>query len=197
MRQIMIGLMMVMGLSAGASAQTVHPFTLAQPEDRGSFYTLIEIPAGSAIKYEVDEHTGHVFVDRFLSMPVVYPANYGSLPSSLAGDGDPLDALVLTRHPILPGALVRARAVGVLYMTDAGDADDKIIAVPVSEVDPYYEGVRSIDDLPQSLRAEIEAFFRVYKDLPEGSGAVELRGYGDAAAAQALVEAALEAYRAN
>lgn len=180
-----------------ATAQPLHPFELPQPADPASFYTVIEIPAGGFTKYEIDDETGLVFVDRFLSMPVVYPANYGSLPSSLAGDGDPLDALVLTREPVVPGAVIRVRAVGVLRMLDAGDPDDKIIAVPVSGVDPHYDGIASLDDLPAIQLKQIEAFFRTYKDLPEGRNAVTLSGYGDAEEAQAMVAEAIAAYRAG
>ena len=152
---------------------------------------LVEIPAGSAIKYEVDAD-GRLFVDRFLSMPVAYPANYGSMPRTLAGDGDPLDALVLTRAPLHPGVLLRFRPVGVLRMTDRGEADEKIIGVPTDKVDPSYAAIRDIGDLPQAERERIEAFFRVYKDLPAGGNHVRLDGYGDAAQARALIRQARE-----
>src|SRR5690606_24635675 len=119
-------------------------------------------------KYEIDADTGHLFVDRYMSMPVVYPANYGSIPSSLGDDGDPLDALVLTRVPIVPGALIRVRAIGIMKMIDGGEKDDKIIAVPVSAVDPTYDEIQAIEDLPAMELQRMEAFFRVYKQLPEG-----------------------------
>ena len=153
----------------------------------------MEIPAGSAIKYEVDAD-GRLFVDRFLSMPVAYPANYGSMPRTLAGDGDPLDALVLTRAPLHPGVLLRFRPVGVLRMTDRGEADEKIIGVPTDNVDPAYAAIRDIGDLPQAERERIEAFFRVYKDLPAGGNGVRLHGYGDADEAWALIRQAREGH---
>src|SRR5690606_36927997 len=131
------------------------------------------------------------------SMPVVYPANYGSIPSSLGGDGDPLDALVFTREPIVPGALIKVRAIGVLHMIDGGEEDDKIIAVPASDIDPTYDEIRSIDDLPAIERERVEAFFRVYKQLPEGRKVVELNGYSGVNEAQQLVTDAIEAYRAQ
>jgi len=115
-----------------AQAQSTHPFSFPQPSEGEEFFVVIEIPAGSATKYEIDAQTGLVFVDRFLSMPVVYPANYGSIPSSVGEDGDPLDALVLTREPIVPGALIRVRAIGTLIMPDDGEIDDKLIAVPTN-----------------------------------------------------------------
>lgn len=176
-------------------AQVRHPFLAKQPDDAPRSAVLaVEIPAGSATKYEIGED-GLVYVDRFVSMPVAYPANYGSLPRTLAGDGDPLDALVLTRAPLHPGVLVRFRPVGVLRMRDGGEQDDKIIGVPVDAVDPSYAEVRDIGDLPTLERARIEAFFRVYKDLPEARGAVALDGFGDAEEARTLVRCALERFR--
>ncbi|HRO28596.1 MAG TPA: inorganic diphosphatase, partial [Luteimonas sp.] len=134
-------------------------------------------------------------VDRFVSMPVVYPANYGSLPRTLAGDGDPLDALVLTREPLHPGTMIRFRPIGVLRMVDGGERDEKIIGVPTDGVDPTYAGIRDLGDLPAIERERIEAFFRVYKDLPEGRNPVALDGFGDAADAKALIRAALDGHR--
>ena len=168
-----------------------HPFLASQSAKAPEEVLLaVEIPAGSSIKYEINEH-GLLFVDRFQSMPVAYPANYGSMPRTLAGDGDPLDALVLTRQPLHPGVLVRFRPVAVLRMTDKGEQDEKIIGVPVDQVDPTYAGIRDVTDLPAIERQRIEAFFRVYKDLPEGGNAVRLAGWGDAAEARARVAESL------
>lgn len=183
-------------LSAGAAqAQMQHPYSYPQPEEGGDFLTVIEIPAGSFTKYEIDPDHGYVVVDRYQSMPVVYPANYGSLPSTLAGDGDPLDGLILTREPIVPGAVIKTRAIGVLNMIDGGEEDSKIIAVPASDIDPTYDDIRDITDLPEIERQRIEAFFRVYKQLPEGRKLVELSGYDGANVAQQMVAEAIEAYR--
>jgi inorganic pyrophosphatase len=177
------------------AAQTISPFAHPQPRDPSEFFMVVEIPAGSFTKYEIEAETGLVIVDRFQQMPVVYPANYGSVASSLGGDGDPLDALVLTREPVTPGALIRVRAIGVLRMIDGGEPDEKLITVPVSKVDPTYDTIRSIADLPEIERQRIAAFFAVYKSLPEGRKAVELQGFGDAAEAQATVATGLAAYR--
>lgn len=190
-------LALIVGLAVTGVAQTwVHPFAVPQtghgPDD---VLVVIEIPAGSFTKYEIDKTTGYVVVDRFQAMPVAYPANYGTIPSSLAGDGDPLDALVLTREPVVPGAFIRVRPIGVLRMIDGGEEDDKVIAVPISDVDPQYDAVRTITDLPEIERQRIEAFFRVYKDLPSGRKRVELRGFVGADAAKASVRAAIDAYR--
>jgi inorganic pyrophosphatase len=197
-RAATIALTAALGATAAtAQSQFVHPFAFPQPEDGEDFFVLIEIPAGSFTKYEVDGDTGHVFVDRFLSMPVAYPANYGSIPSSRGGDGDPLDALVLTRAPVAPGALIKARAIGVLAMIDGGETDDKIVAVPASDIDPTFDAVASVEDLPEMERARIEGFFRVYKELPDPADAeaVELGGFRGATEAAEMVTTALQAYR--
>lgn len=197
MKSAFIAAATLLALTSVAHAEYVNPFDFPQPEDSSEFFTVVEIPAGSFTKYEIDADTGHIVVDRYQSMPVVYPANYGSIPSSLGGDGDPLDALVFTREPIVPGALIKVRAIGVLHMIDGGEVDDKIVAVPTSGIDPTYDAIRSIDDLPAIEKQRVEAFFRVYKQLPEGRKAVELNGFSGVNEAQALVSDALKAYRAK
>lgn len=178
------------GQALGAE-RVLHPFLAAQPKDAPEEAMLtVEIPAGSFTKYEINED-GLVFVDRFQSMPVAYPANYGSMPRTLAGDGDPLDALVLTREPLHPGVLIRFRPIGVLRMTDDGEGDEKIIGVPTDKIDPTYAAIRNLDDLPVIERQRIEAFFRVYKDLPAGRNPVKLDGFGDAPEARALIQMAM------
>ena len=187
---VLLGLGMVASL-AHAGDVVVHPFLAAQsPKVPEEAVLAVEIPAGSFTKYEINEE-GLLFVDRFQSMPVAYPANYGSMPRTLAGDGDPLDALVLTREPLHPGVLIRFRPIGVLRMVDEGKTDEKIIGVPTDKVDPTYAGIRDLADLPAIERDRIEAFFRVYKDLPRGRNPVRLNGYGDAAEAKALIQAVM------
>lgn len=174
-----------------------HPFLAAQPDEvPASAVMAVEIPAGGAIKYEIGSD-GLVFVDRFLPMPVAYPANYGSLPRTLAGDGDPLDALVLTRAPLPPGVLVRFRPIGVLRMVDGGERDEKIIGVPVDAVDAVYAGIHDIDDVPAAERTRIEAFFRLYKDTGNSTNPVQLSGFGDAAEARALLREAIARFAAR
>lgn len=173
----------------------VSPYAYPQPAGSPEFYAVIEIPTGSITKYEIDKKTGHIVVDRYQSMPVIYPANYGSIPSSTGGDGDPLDVIVYTREPVVPGALIRVRAIGILKMIDGGDRDDKILAVPASDIDPTYDKVQAVTDLPSIELQRLEAFFRVYKQLPDKTKVVELNGYEDAAAARKEVAAAIESYR--
>ena len=171
----------------------VHPFAIAQVENAPAEALLVvEIPAGGFTKYEMGED-GLLHVDRFIAMPMAYPANYGSMPRTLAGDGDPLDALVLTRAPLHPGSVIRFRPLGVLRMVDGGEADEKIIGVPVDEVDASYAGMRELKDLPAQEIERIEAFFRVYKDLPVGSKRIELNGWGDADEARSLIREAIDA----
>ena len=171
-----------------------HPFLAAQPKKAPEeVLWAVEIPAGSFTKYEINEE-GLVYVDRFQSMPVVYPANYGSMPRTLAGDGDPLDALVLTREPLHPGVLIAFRPIGYLRMLDKGEQDDKVIGVPTDKVDPTYSNIRDLADLPEIERQRIEAFFRIYKDLPAGRNPVVLNGYGNAAEAKVLITEALQRF---
>jgi len=179
---------------AQADPSIRHPFYAAQPEQApGEVLLAVEIPAGSFTKYEINEE-GLVYVDRFQSMPVAYPANYGSLPRTLAGDGDPLDALVLTREPLHPGTLIRFRPIGYLKMLDGGAHDEKVIGVPTDKVDPTYANIRDLDDLPAIERQRIEAFFRVYKELPAGRNPVQLDGWGNAAEARRLIAESLQRF---
>lgn len=158
-------------------------------------YAIIEIPVGSTTKYELDADTGFLIANRFQSMPVVYPANYGTLPSSLAGDMDPLDILVYTREPIVPGALIKVRPIGVLRMLDDGKQDDKIIAVPTLKVDPTYADIQDIGDLPQIERERLLAFFTIYKDLPKGRKKVTIQSFDGRKQALPIIKNALAEYR--
>ncbi|NEI69148.1 inorganic diphosphatase [Rhizobium lusitanum] len=181
--------------NAASAADYVSYIDYPQPKDESQeFYTAIEIPAGSFTKYEIDAKTGHIVVDRFQSMPVAYPANYGSITSSLGGDGDPLDAIVYTREPIVPGAIVRVRAIGVMKMIDGGEVDDKIVAVPTTKIDPTYDDIKEISDLPKVEQDRLQAFFRVYKQLPDARKVVEVGGFESAEKARNEVAAAIKAY---
>jgi len=127
---------------------------------------IIEVPMNSpAIKYEVDKESGAIFVDRMLKTAMYYPCNYGYVPHTLCGDGDPADVLVVLPLPMLPGTVVRCRPVGVLKMEDEAGEDSKIIAVPVTEVTGIYRHVNSVEDLDEMLLDQIVHFFDHYKDL--------------------------------
>ncbi|WP_426805468.1 inorganic diphosphatase [Stenotrophomonas sp. SrG] len=189
-------LLLLTGASLASNA-VLHPFLAAQPKEAPEEANLaVEIPAGSFTKYEIKED-GLVHVDRFQSMPVAYPANYGSMPRTLAGDNDPLDALVLTREPLHPGVIVRFRPIGYLKMVDKGEHDEKVIGVPTDKIDPTYANIRDLQDLPLIERQRVEAFFRVYKDLPEGRNPVELSGWGNAAEAKALIRESMQRFDAQ
>lgn len=108
---------------------------------------MVKIPAGSFTKYETDADTGFIVVDRFQSMPVTYPTNYGSIVRSKGDDSDPLEILIFTREPIVPGALIKVRPIGVTNMLDGVEVDKKIIAVPTSKIDPIYDAIKSFEDL--------------------------------------------------
>ena len=129
---------------------------------------IIEIPAYNVpIKYEADKDWSLVVVDRFMPAPMFYPANYGFIPNTHSDDGDPLDVLVITPHPLIPGCVIRSRPVGVLCMADEAGDDAKIIAVPHDKLTLIYEQTKDIDDVPQLLRQQIEHFFANYKKLEE------------------------------
>lgn len=138
---------------------------------------IIEIPAHSdPIKYEVDKDSGALMVDRFMGTPMHYPVNYGYIPNTLSGDGDPADVLVVTPFPLQPGCVIAARPVGILKMTDESGVDAKILAVPTDKLTPLYRDVHSSSDLPPSLLAQIEHFFSHYKDL-EPNKWVKIEGW--------------------
>lgn len=128
-----------------------------------SINVIVEIPKLSRVKYELDKETGLIHVDRVLYSPMHYPANYGFAPQTLWDDGDPLDVLVLSHEPFVPGCLVATRPIGVLSMIDGGDSDAKVLGVPKN--DPRFNSVQDLGDLEPHILEEIQHFFRVYKDL--------------------------------
>jgi inorganic pyrophosphatase len=130
---------------------------------------IIEIPMnGEPVKYEVDKESGALFVDRFLTTAMYYPANYGYIPNTLSDDGDPVDVLVITPVPLINGAVIRCRVIGMLNMTDESGIDAKLLAVPISKLSKMYEHVKTYEDIPQPLLLSLEHFFQHYKDLEEG-----------------------------
>jgi inorganic pyrophosphatase len=155
---------------------------------------IIEIPKDAEpVKYEVDKASGAIFVDRILSTPMRYPCNYGYVPHTVCGDGDPADVLVILPLPLIPGSVIRCRPVGVLKMSDEAGSDEKILAVPATKV---FAGYGHIDDIAQVSPhwcERIGHFFEHYKDLEKGKW-VRLDGWGDAAEARALLRDAIARY---
>ncbi len=136
------------------------------PDD---FNVIIEIPMNSdPIKYEVDKESGAIFVDRFMGTAMHYPCNYGYIPHTIAGDGDPVDVLVVTPFPLFPGVVVRCRPIGILKMTDDGGEDAKVLAVPVDKILPIYSHCHKPEDMHELLLRQIQHFFEHYKDLEKG-----------------------------
>ena len=156
---------------------------------------VIEIPMhADPVKYEVDKASGALMVDRFMSTSMVYPCNYGFIPNTLSEDGDPVDVLVITPAPIVHGAVIRSRPIGMLEMTDEAGVDAKLIAVPVSKMSPYYDKVQQVQDLPQSLLDTISHFFEHYKDLEQGKW-VKVENWLGADKAKAEIMASVERYQ--
>lgn len=154
------------------------------PEDVN---VIIEVPiGGEPIKYEMDKAAGTLVVDRFLYTPMRYPGNYGFVPHTLSEDGDPIDVLVANTRPIIAGAVINVRPIGVLKMVDDGGGDEKILAVPSPKLTKRYENVRNYTDLPQITIDQVQHFFSHYKDLEPGKW-VRLDGWGDAAEAKTLI----------
>jgi inorganic pyrophosphatase len=154
--------------------------------EAGAVTVVVEIPTGSRNKYEMDPRSGRLVLDRMLFTAMRYPADYGFIDGTLAEDGDPLDALVFVGEPTFPGCVIRARPVGVFRMRDEKGLDDKILCVPLR--DPMWSHVQTLDDLLPTLRAEVEHFFAVYKDLEQRK--VSTQGFGARDEALEVIEAA-------
>ncbi len=155
-------------------------------------HVLIENPmGGDPVKYELDKESGIMFVDRFLHTAMYYPGNYGFIPHTLSDDGDPVDVLVLGTVPVMPGAIIASRPVGVIMMEDESGMDEKIIAVPVAKLHPYHDNVENYTDIRPILREQIEHFFSHYKDL-EKKKWVKIQGWADADKAKSLIQEGIE-----
>lgn len=156
---------------------------------------VIEVPLRSdPIKYEFDKKTGAIFVDRYLYTTMFYPCNYGFVPQTLADDGDPLDVMVIGRMPVMSGAVLRARPIGMLKMTDEAGSDEKILAVPIDKITPVHKNVRSYRDVPELDLARIAHFFEHYKDL-EPDKWVKIEGWADLDETHAVIMASIEKAR--
>lgn len=147
------------------SIDSIRPFN---NDKENSINIIIEIAAQTSVKYEYDKEHNMIAVDRFMTAAMNYPCNYGFIPNTIAGDGDPVDILIITREPIIPGCLIKGRIIGVLQMEDESGIDEKILCVPISKCDPYYNNIKSYKDLPDIKLKKIEHFFNTYKGLEEG-----------------------------
>ena len=153
---------------------------------------IVEVPVGGEpIKYEMDKEAGTLVVDRFLYTSMRYPGNYGFMPHTLSGDGDPLDVLIANQRGIVPGAIVAVRPIGVLKMQDEAGVDEKIIAVPVSRLTRRYEQVQDYTQLPDITIKQIEHFFEHYKDLEDFKW-VKALGWGDVNEAKRIILESIE-----
>ena len=169
------------------------PVGKSPPDDLN---VIIEVPTGGEpVKYEFDKASGALFVDRILHTPMRYPANYGFVPHTLSPDGDPLDALVVSRSPFIPGCVVRARPIAVLNLEDEAGGDEKLVCVPVDSTFPYYSNVAERDDMPEIVFEQIEHFFTHYKDL-EKKKWVRVGKWGDAEEAKRVTLEAIDRYDA-
>jgi inorganic pyrophosphatase len=163
------------------------------PED---IYVAIEIPANhDPIKYEIDKDADCLMVDRFMATPMFYPANYGYINNTLSEDGDALDVLVVTPYPVVPGAVIRSRPIGILNMSDEAGQDAKLIAVPHDKLTTIYKDVKEVSDLPELLVRQIQHFFENYKDLEAGKW-VKVDGWGNAQDAKDEIMKSVAAYEA-
>ena len=152
---------------------------------------IVEVPiGGEPIKYELDKAAGTLVVDRFLHTPMRYPGNYGFVPHTLSSDGDPIDVLVANTRPIVPGAVINVRPVGVLKMQDEAGGDEKVIAVPVPRLTKRYAHIANYTDMPEITLQQIRHFFEHYKDLEPGKW-VKVLGWGDATEAKVLIAEAI------
>ena len=158
------------------------------PED---INVVIEIPANSSVKYEVEKASGAIFVDRFLFTAMYYPFNYGFIPKTHADDGDPVDVLVLGNQPVYPGAVIRSRPIGMLIMEDEAGMDEKVLAVPVSKLDKSFDDIKDISDLPEITKDKIKHFFEHYKDLEPGKW-VKLKDWKNASEAKEYIKKSVE-----
>lgn len=158
---------------------------------------FIEVPmGGSPVKYELDKKSGMMFVDRFLHTAMHYPCNYGFIPHTLSDDGDPVDVAVLGQMPVSPGVVIPSRPIGVLLMEDESGVDEKILAVPVDKLHPYYAEIGSYRDVRPVLLEQIAHFFGHYKDLEKGKW-VKVQGWSERDEAYELIRQGIERAQAE
>lgn len=155
---------------------------------------VVEVPQDSSVKYELDKDSGAVVVDRFIYPGMVYPANYGFIPHTLADDGDPLDILTISSKTVAPGSILPSRIIGMLVMEDDSGLDEKILAVPTAKIDPDMKDINSLEDLPDIVKQRIEHFFTHYKELEPGKW-VKIQGFAGKEEAVKKIEETIKAYK--
>ncbi len=159
------------------------------------FNVIIEIPMNDKpVKYELDKESGALFVDRFMQTSMFYPCNYGFIPHTLSNDGDPIDVLVISNYPVVPGAVIKSRPIGVLMMVDESGMDEKIIAVPASKLDISFDSMKDINDVSEIFKQCIMHFFEHYKDLEKGKW-VKVTGFENVDKARSLIDEAISRYK--
>jgi len=164
--------------------------------DAAAFHVVIDLPKGSSNKFEYDEEGGYFKLDRVLHSQMFYPFDYGFIPQTHSDDGDAIDVCLLVTYPTFPGCVVKARAIGMIKTADEKGGDNKIIAVPVSKVDPRFDEMKSIEDLPAHVREELLLHFKEIKKLEKTKyDKVVINGFGTAEEAQAEIERAIQAYK--
>jgi inorganic pyrophosphatase len=158
------------------------------------FNVIIEIPMNAdPVKYEVDKESGCLFVDRFMGTAMHYPCNYGYIPRTIAGDGDPVDVLVITPFALVPGSVISCRAIGMLEMEDEGGQDAKLLAVPEDKILSIYKHLQKPEDVNELLLSQIQHFFEHYKDLEQGKW-VKVKGWTGVAGAHQEILDGIESY---
>jgi len=163
-------------------------------ESPDNIQAIIEISYGSNIKYEIDKESGALVLDRVLHSCMFYPANYGFVNKTLSQDGDPADILILTPYPMVEGCVSQCRLVGVLIMEDESGIDEKLLAVPTSKIDPSFEEIQDLGDIPKHVLSKVKNFFETYKIL-EPNKWVKVQGFEDKASATKILEDAINNYR--
>lgn len=164
--------------------------------DASAFHVVIDLPKGSSNKFEYDEEGGYFKLDRVLHSQMFYPFDYGFIPQTHSDDGDAIDVCLLVTYPTFPGCVVKARAIGMIKTADEKGGDNKIIAVPISKVDPRFDEMKSIEDLPAHVREELLLHFKEIKKLEKAKyDKVVISGFGTAEEAQAEIERAIGAYK--
>lgn len=157
---------------------------------------VIEIPQGGSVKYEMDKESGVIFVDRILYTSMVYPFNYGFVPGTLEEDGDPVDVLVLSYEPLMPGSVIRCRPVGVLLTRDEKGPDAKVVAVPSPQIDPRFSEINEIEKVPEAVKRKIEHFFEHYKELEPGKW-VKVEGWKGSEEARKRIKEAISRFKSS